>query len=147
MVDHGTGRLLALCLSIAGALALPSDAGAAAHTTLVTSQTYVSGDPEGARVLDWIAVHSPDRRPWARHGAVVVERKQHIPGLPASISAPDSVPEQGNPGDAYSVKGAFADGTAQTWDYRWVAPSATEGGGWGLVGYAFRKGSASVDSP
>lgn len=147
MVDHGMGRLLALCLSVAGVLAMPADVGAAAHTTVVTSHTYVSGDPEGTRVLEWITAHSPDRRPLARNGAVVVERKQHVPGSPASLSAPDSVPTKGNPGDAYSVKSTFADGTTQTWDYRWAVPPAGEGGEWGLTGYAFRKGSAPVETP
>jgi hypothetical protein len=57
------------------------------------------------------------------------------------------VPTKGNPGDAYSVKSTFADGTTQTWDYRWAAPPAGEGGEWGLTGYAFRKGSAPVETP
>lgn len=146
MVDHATGRLLALCLSVAGALGLPADVGAAAHTTVVTSHTYVPGDPEGTRVLEWIAAHSPDKRPLARSGEVVMERKQYVPGSPASISAPDSVPKKGNPGDAYSVTSTFADGTTQTWDYRWLAPPAGDDGGWGLVGYAFRKGSAPLET-
>lgn len=146
MVDHGTGRLLALCLSVAGLLAMPADVGAAARTTVATSHTYASGDPEGTRVLEWIAAHSPDRRPVVRNGAVVVETKQHVPGSLASIGAPDSVPTKGNPGDAYTVKSTFADGTTQAWDYRWVARPAGEDG-WSLAGYAFRKGSAPVETP
>jgi len=147
MLNHGTGSVLALCLAVAVVPVMPSQVDAAAHTTVVTSHTYVSGDPQGGRILDWIATHSPDRRPLARHGAVVVEWKRYVPGSPASISAPDSVPQKGNAGDAYSVKSAFADGTTQTWDYRWVASPAGEGGGWGLVGYAFRKENAPVKTP
>jgi len=147
MLNHGTGRLLALCLAVAVVPVMPSQVDAAAHSTVVTRHTYVAGDTQGGRILDWIATHSPDRPPLARHGAVVVESKQYVPGSPVSISAPDSVPQKGHPGDAYSVKSAFADGTTQTWDYRWVVPPAGEGGGWGLVGYAYRKESAPVKIP
>lgn len=52
MVDHGTGRLLALCLSVAGVLAMPADVDAAARTTVVTSNTYVSGDPGGGHLVE-----------------------------------------------------------------------------------------------
>lgn len=39
MLNHGTGRPLALCLAVAVVPVMPSHIDAAAHTTVVTSHT------------------------------------------------------------------------------------------------------------
>lgn len=149
MLNHGTGRLLALCLCVAGVLAMPEHVDAAAHTTVVTSHTYASGDPAAGHILDWIAARSPSRQPLARNGVVSVERMQYFPASSTrssdSPTPPGGLPDKGHPGEEYNVENTLPDGTAQSWSYRWVEPSTGHGGGWDLVGYSFRKGNDPVE--
>lgn len=124
----------ALCLTLASTAILGHATASPAETTVSASQASSAGEGEKLRLMDWVAAHAPGHMPLGRNGSVSVEGAQLVSGR---------LPDEGRPGEEYTVENTLPDGTAQSWGFQWKAASAVHGDGWEMTRYTFRKGSGA----
>ncbi len=58
---------------------------------------------------------------------------------------PNGLPDTGQPGEILKVESILPDGSTQSWEYRWEAPSTGHGAGWVFVAYSVRIGRDPVE--
>lgn len=124
----------ALSLMLASTAILDHAAATPATTTVSANQGASAGEGEKRRFMDWVAAHAPDHMPLGRNGSVRVEGAQLVSGR---------LPDEGRPGEEYTVENTLPDGTVQSWGFQWEAASAVRGDGWEMTRYTFRKGSGA----
>jgi hypothetical protein len=125
---------VALCLTLASTAILGHATASPAETTVSANQSSSAGEGEKRRLMDWVAAHAPGHMPLGRDGSVRVEGAQLVSGR---------LPDEGRPGEEYTVENTLPDGTAQSWGFQWKAASAVHGDGWEMTRYTFRKGGGA----
>lgn len=136
-------------VAIALATLLPAAASAASPriTHTVVSEEFARQSAGARQVLEWVSQHvRPSFAPLGL-GTVQVEHSTVSVGRVSARSSdtiPGKLPAEGIPGEIYRVENILPDGSVQSWEFTWMAPSTGHGGGWSVTSYTFKTGSDPV---
>ena len=139
-----------VALTIALATIVPTVATAASPriTHTVVSEEFSKQSIDARHVLEWVTQNVRPAFAPLGYGTVHVEHSVISVGRASASyndSIPGKLPTEGVPGEIYRVENILPDGSVQSWEFTWVAPSSGHGGGWSVTGYTYKKGSDPVE--